>query len=282
MAADAVAETVSPMSTTPHARAPTSKSAVAVLTRPAGRNEALEQHLTTHGVHCVVLPALELTPTTDPAPSPKGFDLVVFVSGFAAQCYFQALPDTGWPDGVLAAGVGPATQQAILDSGLVPRSATLCPAAHTQQDSEALWQTLQTAQVLPQRVLIVRGNTGRNWLHTQWRRAGVQVRDFVAYQRRAAEWSAAAGQQLQETVARGPCILLITSADSARAVDDNLRRLGLIHLWGQCRILAPHPRVAAYVGQLQQAAGVSPGHPIKITKPDTHAMGQSLLALART
>jgi len=278
MAADVVATTGSPMSATSRTRAPV---AVAILTRPAGRNEALAQQLAAHGVHGVALPALELTPTTGPAPSPQGFDLVVFVSGFAAQCYFQMLSDTVWPDGVLAAGVGPTTQQAIRASGLVPHGATLCPSADTQQDSEALWQTLQTAQVHPKRVLIVRGNTGRDWLRQQWQRTGVDVQDFVAYQRRAALWSAAAGRKLRDAAAHRPCVLLVTSADGARAIDANLRRLELTYLWGQCRILALHPRIADCVEQLRQAAGIAAQRRVAITKPDAPTVLQAMLALVR-
>jgi len=250
------------------------------LTRPAGRNAALARQLTAHGVHCVALPALELTPSTNPVPLPQGFDLILFVSGFAAQCYLQALPEPVWPAGVRAAGVGSATRQAIEDSGLVPHSATICPSADTQQDSEALWQTLQATGVRPQRVLIVRGDTGRDWLRAQWRSAGTQVQDFVAYQRRAVVWPTAAVRQLRAAAAHTSCVLLITSADGARAVDDNLRRLGLTDLWGRCRILTLHPRIAACVAQLQHAAGFAPGHPVVTTKPDAHTLSQSLLVLA--
>jgi len=255
--------------------------AAAVLTRPAGRNETLAQPLTAGGVHCVVLPALELTPITDPAPPPQDFDLILFVSGFAAQCYLRGLQGAPWPANVLAAGVGPGTLQEIRQSGRVPPRVTICPSANSQQDSEALWQTLQAAQVNPKRVLIVRGDTGRDWLRRQWQDMGADVQDFVAYHRRAALWPAAAAQTLREAAAHKPCVLLVTSADGARAIDANLRRLDLTCLWGQCRILTLHPRIADCVERLRQAAGMAAQGRIAITKPDAPSVLQAMLALVR-
>jgi len=255
------------------------RAATVVLTRPAGRNEALAQHLTAHGIHCVVLPALKLTPTKNPVPPPHDFDLVLFVSGFAAQCYLQSLQHTTWPRGVFAAGVGSGTRETIQRTGIVPPDATICPHEDSPQDSEALWQTLQAAQINPRRVLIVRGNTGRDWLRQQWQSTGAQVQEVIAYHREAAVWSDAQGQQLLDaTAAPTPCALLITSAGGARAVDKNLRRLGLIRLWETCRVLTLHPRIADCVRQLRQAAGIAVEQPIVMTKPDAQAILQSLLA----
>jgi len=255
--------------------------ATVVLTRPAGRNESLVRPLTAHGVRCVVLPALERTPTATPAPSPQDFDLILFVSGFAAQCYLQGLQAADWPDGVVAAGVGSSTLRAIRECGVVPPEAMVCPSDDTRQDSEALWQTLQAAQIRPRRVLIVRGDTGRDWLRRQWQSAGVQVQDVVAYHRRAAAWTHVQAQQLREAAAQTPCVLLVTSADSARAIDANLRRLALTALWGQCRILTLHPRIADCVGEIQRAAGVVAAHPVKVATPDARTVLQALLALVK-
>jgi len=249
---------------------------VVVLTRPAGRNQALAQALRAHGVHCLDLPALSLTPTTKPMPAPQGFDLVFFVSGFAAQCYVRAHP-AAWPAGVLAAGVGQGTLAALRASGVVPSAAALAPGANTAQDSEALWQRLQDAGVRAQRVLMVRGDRGRDWLRTQWRRAGVTVEETVAYHRAPCVWTPAQGQALR--AAAPPCVLLVTSSDSARAIDANLARLGLN--WGRYRVLTLHARIAACVQGLQHAAGIVVHDPICVSKPDTPAVVQALLALAR-
>jgi len=251
----------------------------AILTRPAGRNEDLAQQLTAHGVTCSILPALTLTPTTGAAPLPQDFDLVLFVSRFAVQCYLKCLPALTWPAGVLAAGVGPGTMQSL--RSVVPRRAMIFPGEDTQQDSEALWQTLRAARIKPGRVLIVRGNTGRNWLRQQWCNVGVAVQDFVAYRRSAARWSSAAGPQLCTAVRHAPCVLLVSSAEGAHAIDANLRRLSLTGLWGQCRILTLHPRIAECVGHLQHAAGILPGHQVTITKPDAQAVFAAMLALVQ-
>jgi len=253
--------------------------ATVILTRPAGRNDVLAQQLDAHGVPCLTLPALALTPTTTPAPLPQGFDVIVFVSGFAAQCYFRSWRGV-WPAGVLAAGVGSATRQAILACGRVPESAAICPPPASRQDSEALWQTLQTAGVRARRVLIVRGDTGRGWLRQQWQDAGVDVQEFLAYRRCAATWSPAQDRALA-TCAQSPCVLLVTSVHSARAIAQHLQRLQLTRLWGQCRILTVHARIAECVARIQLALGVAAQHPAAITPPDAHAVLQALLALAK-
>jgi len=250
--------------------------ATAVLTRPAGRNQALAQALQAQGVHCLDLPALSLTPTTKPMPAPQGFDLVFFASGFAAQCYLRAYP-SAWPAGVLAAGVGQGTLAAIHASGVVSPQATLAPGADTAQDSEALWQTLQNAGVHAQRVLIVRGDSGRDWLRAQWQGTGAAVEETVAYHRTPCVWTPAQGQALQS--ATPPCVLLVTSSDSAHAIDTNFFRLGFS--WERYRVLTVHARIAACVQDLQQAAGIDAPHQVAVCTPDTPAVVQALLMLAR-
>ncbi|MCG2606191.1 MAG: uroporphyrinogen-III synthase, partial [Achromobacter sp.] len=55
---------------------------VAVLTRPAGRNEALADRLRAAGWTPCILPAYP--PLPPPRPRPANYDMVVFVSGNAA------------------------------------------------------------------------------------------------------------------------------------------------------------------------------------------------------
>ena len=185
-------------------------SALAILTRPQGRNDALAARLERHGMGALVLPALQLIPGEVGAmPSPDGFDLVLFVSGYAAQCYFQAQAAAAWPAGTLAAAVGASTLQAIAHWGKVPATALFGPPDDSLQDSEALWQSLQDAGIRPQRVLIVRGSTGRDWLGQRLQQDGAQVTWLAAYRRDPAVWTASQGRALADAVRQHAASLLL-------------------------------------------------------------------------
>ncbi|OXC90945.1 cysteine dioxygenase [Achromobacter sp. KAs 3-5] len=67
---------------------------IAILTRPAGRNEALAGRLQGAGWQPCILPALEIHPlavAAEDLPRPSAYDLVVFVSGNAARQYLDQL-----------------------------------------------------------------------------------------------------------------------------------------------------------------------------------------------
>jgi len=255
-----------------------SEPAAVILTRPAGRNAYLAQQLALHGVTSLSLPALVLTPTNHPAPLPQSFDLILFVSGFAVQTWLRSVGNIPWPAGLRVTGVGQGTLHALRGSGVVPENALIFPDPAGLQDSEALWRTLCGKRVHPRRVLIVRGDTGRDWLRQQWQQAGVVVQDFIAYRRRAAVWSVAQGERVAQLASRhSPCVLLVSSTDGARAIDDNVQRLGLTCLWQKAQIVTLHPRIAQCVVQWQGGAGTPP----VVTRPDAQAMLNTLLALAR-
>lgn len=257
-------------------------SALAILTRPQGRNDALAARLERHGMGALVLPALQLIPGEVGAmPSPDGFDLVLFVSGYAAQCYFQAQAVAAWPAGTLAAAVGASTLQAIAHWGKVPAAALFGPPDDSLQDSEALWQSLQDAGIRPQRVLIVRGSTGRDWLGQRLQQDGAQVTWLATYRRDPAVWTASQGRALADAVRQhAASLLLVSSADSARAIDANLRRLALTDLWASMGVLAVHPRIAECVQALRRACGIADGPDILLARPDETALFQTMMAHA--
>src|SRR5690625_4388095 len=98
--------------------------ATVVLTRPALRNQALAQQPGLEGARVLCLPALELTAlVADPAglPAPAEYDLVVFVSSYAAQLfldiYADGQPHPRWPAHALLGTVGLASARPLLESG---------------------------------------------------------------------------------------------------------------------------------------------------------------------
>jgi uroporphyrinogen-III synthase len=235
---------------------------LAVLTRPAGSNEALAGKLSAAGWQVLALPALALTPLTGAGqtPLPHDFDLVVFVSGNAARLYLEQidLPD-GWPAGTIAATVGIASAQALLQHPYFSGHGRVLhpPADAPNHDSEALWQVLSQGP-LPRRVLLVRGETGRDWLADRLTEAGAQVRRHALYRREAAPWPDDAVRQLrlwaQDPAAPQP-VWLLTSTAGIDAAAAAAREAGLFEWWLRSRFVATHPRLSQHLLAVAQGAG---------------------------
>lgn len=259
-------------------------SRIAVLTRPAGRNEALAQRLGAAGWQALCLPALtiEPLPAIVPPPMPHDFQLAVFVSGNAARLYLDqvepCLRSTGWPPGCVVAAVGPATAQTLRGAALIGPSATvLHPAADADaHDSEALWHILST-RPMPRRALLVRGTQGRDWLAERLAERGVEVVRHALYRRLPAAWSADALAALREWARRGvPVTWLLTSSEGIAATADAVRAAGLQAWWKQCRFVVTHPRLAQV---LRGAADDAPGDMVvKNCMPADEAIFEALLA----
>lgn len=253
----------------------------AVLTRPAGRNEALAARLSVAGWRALLLPALVLEPLDcpGPIPAPGDFDLVVFVSGNAARMYLtQTDLPMGWPAETLAATVGPASAQALRQvPQFGPRGRIVHPSADAPtHDSEALWQLL-SSRPLPRRALLVRGEAGRDWLAERLIEAGVDVHSHVLYRRRTAAWPGDSLQQLRSLAADAqaqPPVWLLTSTASIDAVADGARAAGLFEWWARSRFVVTHPRQGEHLLAIARGAGQTPM--VKTSIPADDAIFQAI------
>ncbi|MBB1625630.1 uroporphyrinogen-III synthase [Achromobacter sp. UMC71] len=259
---------------------------VAVLTRPAGRNEALAGRLASAGWTPCILPALDIhplpTPTAD-LPRPAGYDMVVFVSGNAARLYLDQLAQADgpapWPDGVAAATVGPASAAGLLAlPGFGANTTVLHPGEDAvSHDSEALWEVLRGLPRLPPRVLLVRGTQGRDWLADQLQAHGVAVTRHAAYQRCPAHWDETRLAPLRRWAAEGVRpTWLITSGEGADAARAALQAAGLASWWAGCRFVLTHPSLARRVPQ--SANGAASQAMVKICLPNDESIFQAFVA----
>jgi uroporphyrinogen-III synthase len=220
-----------------------------LVTRPAAQAQAWAERLRAHGVQAEVLPLIEIAPPDDAEPVAQAWHsltqrrMVFFVSPNAVEHFFGLRP-TGfgaWPPGVLAASPGPGTTQALVAAG-VPPSAVAEPAANAPQfDSESLWQRLRERPWSGARVLIVRGESGRDWLAERLREAGAEV-EFVSAYRRAPPLNTPHLRGLLDAALDEPQHYLWFFS-SSEAID-NLRHLHLGADWSESRALATHPRIA--------------------------------------
>lgn len=239
-----------------------------IVTRPRPQCAAWMARLADLGVDAVALPLIEILPARDAAPVAAAWacldavDLAVFVSPNAVAQFFRHA-DRPWPPGTLAACVGPGSAQALQDAG-VPAGAIVQPAADaTSLDSEHLWQELAPRRDwFGARVLLLRGDGGREWLAEQLTAAGAHVSAVTTYHRDGPQFDAAEQALLEDVLAEpGRYVWLFSSAEAV----EHLRERPLT---GQ-RAIATHPRIA----DAARAAGF---HPVVLTRPAPEAVTQAL------
>ena len=217
-----------------------------LVTRPAAQASEWVQQLRAAGLQAEALPLIDITPAVDAAAVAFAWAelpaqaMAVFVSPNAVEHFFAARPaHAGWPAGVLAASPGPGTTKVLRSLG-VPLIAE--PAADAPQfDSEALWAQLSGRNWAGQRVLVVRGTSGRDWLAERLRECGAELSFVAAYARSAPQPSPAQQALLAEALAQPVQHLWFFSSSEAI---DHLQALAPQAHWVHASAIATHPRIA--------------------------------------
>lgn len=226
-----------------------------IVTRPPAQAEPWVRELRALGQQAQALPLIHIVPAADAAPVGAAwaaldqFALVCFVSANAVAHFF-ALAQAGaaWPVQVLAGSTGPGTSAALRAAG-VPVQAIVEPAADAENfDSEALWSRLSLRAWDGRRVLVVRGEDGRDWLADKLTAQGAQVEFVAAYGRRTPRLGAAEQRLLNEALAAPASHLWLFS--SSQAVH-HLQSLAPAADWSAGQAITSHPRIA----QAARAAG---------------------------
>ena len=219
-----------------------------LVTRPAAQAATWVAKLRERGIDAESLPLIEIAACADPSALREawaglaGSRLVVFVSANAVLHFFAARPpDASWPAGVEAGAPGGGTAQALRDAG-VAVAAIVTPSADAAQfDSEALWDRLRGRDWRGARVLVVRGDGGRDWLADRLVEAGASVEAVSAYRRVAPAFDGAARERLDAAIARADSLWLFSSSEAIA----NLEQAAGAGRWQAARAIATHPRIAA-------------------------------------
>lgn len=166
-----------------------------LVTRPAEQADGLCRLIEEAGGEAIACPLLEIAPSARLAEARKKFaaldetDWLVFVSVNAVR-YAQTMGD----DGIMRisarpriAAIGRATAKALDEAGF--RAAAVAPPPF---DSEAALTLDEFRDVAGQRILLVRGEGGRELLAETLRARGAQVEIAEVYRRVAADVDAAA------------------------------------------------------------------------------------------
>ena len=226
-----------------------------IITRPLQQAEPLARAVAALGRTPVVLPLLEIAPLadcsqlTDVMARLDRYALVAFVSPNAVDCAFAHIER--WPDGVEIAVIGEGSRLALARHGVTGGNTRIhAPAAPARSDSEGLLRALDAGQLAGRRVLVVRGETGRELLPEALRAAGAEVETVAAYRRALPRLDPVLAASLRALLA-APNDWIITSSEALRGLVDLVRELDsneprndFMAKLQQQRLVVPHARIA--------------------------------------
>lgn len=216
------------------------------VTRPDNQSARLLQLLTEAGARPVALPLLGIAVPLDTTPLDTAleklaqFDLAIFVSPSALEMTLAALHQP-WPAQLPVAVIGPGSQRLAATLGL---NNIICPP--TQFDSEGLLALPELQDMRNKKVLILRGNGGRDTLPTGLAARGAEVQLVSAYRRLPPAFGAA---RLADELGQGCDGIIISSSEAAQ----HLFQLAGAQLGQQLQsqlFFAPHPRIAETLREL--------------------------------
>jgi uroporphyrinogen-III synthase len=216
-----------------------------LVTRPQPQAEDWVDALRAQQVNAQALPLIAIAPDGADAIAAawaalEACRLVVFVSPNAVSAFF-AQRRAAWPSHVQAGCTGPGTARALAAAG-VPAACIVEPAGDAAQfDSESLWARLASQPWAGQRVLVVRGQGGRDWLAERLREHGADVSFVAAYRSAVPTLDAAQRECLHAALAEPAHTVWLFS--SSQAVQ-HLVQLAPSAPWPALQAWATHSRIA--------------------------------------
>jgi len=222
-----------------------------VITRPRQQAEPLARAVAALGRTPLILPLLDISPLADEAPlraalsDLRRYALVAFVSPNAVDAAFAHI--AAWPPEVALAVVGEGSRAALARHGIESgRYRILAPLDPARSDSEHLLQALDTDALRGRKVLVVRGETGREVLPDALRAAGALVETVAAYRRAVPALDAELAASLRALLA-APNDWIITSSEALRGLAGLVAQLdggASVAKLQQQHLIVPHARIA--------------------------------------
>ncbi len=220
-----------------------------VVTRPSGQAGHLAGLIRAAGGEPLLFPVLEIRDAEDLRPlfalieRLDAFDFAVFVSANAVQKALDLVhARRAWPAGLRVATVGRASARALARYGfgavIVPRSGF---------DSEALLDLPELKDIAGKRVVIFRGDGGRELLGDTLATRGATVEYAECYRRCRPEADAA--QLLALCSQHGLDALTVSSSEGLANLSEMLGAAGRRCL-EQTPLFAPHERIATVARSL--------------------------------
>lgn len=214
-----------------------------VITRPAGQAGHLAEALARLGAHPVQFPVLAIFDLADPSPvldaaiRLDSYDLAVFVSPNAIERALAIILERRpWPAHLRVAAIGKSSERALAERGIAD---VIAPAGRF--DSEALLQLPALQAVRGWRVLVFRGDGGRELLGDTLKARGADVEYLTCYRRGRPDLDPAPllrlwGDGLIDAIT-------VTSSEGLRNLFDMVGKLGQTWL-RKTPVFVPHARIA--------------------------------------
>jgi uroporphyrinogen-III synthase len=226
-----------------------------LVTRPVRQAAGLARQLAALGATPIVWPAIVILPPADPSALARvhanlaSYTAAVFVSANAVE--YGVGDPTAWPRSLLPFAPGPGTAEALAAVGIrdarVPRE---------RFDSEGLLALPELQEMQGKRVIVFRGDGGRELVGDTLRARGAHV-DQVACYRRAAPASGADGLRAALREGRVHAVTITSS----EGLDNFLAAIGEDGraLLVRIPVFAPHARIAAHAREQRLMAVATAG-----------------------
>jgi uroporphyrinogen-III synthase len=223
-----------------------------VITRPREQAGGLAALVTAAGGNALLFPAIEIVDAPDLAPLAalldrlEEFDLAVFISPSAVQKSLNLLHrrrgDAPWPAKLRVAAVGRGSRRELERHGLRD---VIAPVAHA--DSEALLAMPELQDMGGRRVIVFRGEGGRELLGDTFTARGAEVVYAECYRR--VRPGDDPGPLLKAWARGGVHAVTVSSAGGLASFFDMLGKLG--QGWLRATpVFVSHERVAAEAARL--------------------------------
>ena len=169
-------------------------------------------------------------------------DMVVLASPAAVAAVAHWVQE--WPEHITLATVGEGTAR-VIRAAWGDDVPVIFPKGDAEQSgSEARFDLLKHTQI-PRRVLIARGQTGREWLAEQLTQLGADVEKLAAYVRVPIELTTPQIEDLQKAIHGPSPIIYITSSDSVATLLHAIRPVPGAREWFlHGAAVTVHPRCA--------------------------------------
>ncbi len=190
-----------------------------LITRAQKQAAKLSGLLREQGAEVIEVPTIEIRPPDSYAPLDEAlrkvlsYDWLILTSVNGVDALFERLEAVGFDETALQhlkiAAIGPATEQAVADHGLV---VDLMPERYVAEEVVRLLRK----HVRSQRVLLVRAKVARDVIPNELTAAGAKVDVVEAYETIVPEHSKAKLQQVFADERKKPEIITFTSSSTVR------------------------------------------------------------------
>lgn len=232
-----------------------------VITRPAKQSLKLISLLEQQGKQSVIFPMFEIASLTDFSALDQQlqrlqeFALVVFVSTNAVDAFFARLQMLGVnrPQTLNLAVMGEASRATLKRYGVdFERTTVISPTDKLKTDSETLLKELDLAALTGHEVLVVRGDSGRDFFASSLRNAGVQVTQVASYRRVIPDFDQERQHEFQALLENATAWIVTSSEVLPRLLSwaEQLGGKTMVAKMQQQALFMPHARIAEKAEEL--------------------------------